>query len=156
MWRELCFQLRWAADNFYKMLAVDSAPLHLSYDLFLLCSKPSEMATLTSISQHTSGNVYFYPGFRPSRNGEAFITDLSNNLTRNTGWETVMRMRCSRGLKISGFYGHFFIRSSDLLALPNVDCDKAFAVSIQGMRKRNAVLAEVDCLSTLCIQWRTT
>jgi hypothetical protein len=39
-----------------------------------------------------------------------------------------MRIRCSRGLKVSSFYGHFFIRSTDLLALPNVDTDKAFAV----------------------------
>ena len=27
--------------------------------------------------------------------------------------------------------GHFFIRSTDLLALPNVDADKAFAVQFQ-------------------------
>jgi protein transport protein SEC24 len=29
-----------------------------------------------------------------------------------------MRIRCSKGLRISTFHGHFFIRSSDLLALP--------------------------------------
>ena len=29
-----------------------------------------------------------------------------------------MRIRCSKGLRISAFHGHFFIRSSDLLALP--------------------------------------
>jgi len=31
-----------------------------------------------------------------------------------------MRIRCSKGLRISAFHGHFFIRSSDLLALPQV------------------------------------
>ena len=31
-----------------------------------------------------------------------------------------MRIRCSKGLRISGFHGHFFIRSTDLLALPQV------------------------------------
>lgn len=41
-----------------------------------------------------------------------------------------MRIRCSKGLRISQFHGHFFIRSSDLLALPAVDPDKAFAVQI--------------------------
>ena len=29
-----------------------------------------------------------------------------------------MRIRCSKGLRISAFHGHFFIRSTDLLALP--------------------------------------
>ena len=35
-----------------------------------------------------------------------------------------MRIRCSKGLRISAFYGHFFIRSTDLLALPACDADK--------------------------------
>ena len=35
-----------------------------------------------------------------------------------------MRIRCSKGLRINAFYGHFFIRSTDLLALPACDTDK--------------------------------
>lgn len=35
-----------------------------------------------------------------------------------------MRIRCSKGLRISAFFGHFFIRSTDLLALPACDVDK--------------------------------
>ena len=46
--------------------------------------------------------------------------DVVHNLTRTTAWEAVMRIRCSKGLRISAFHGHFFIRSSDLLALPQV------------------------------------
>ncbi len=37
-----------------------------------------------------------------------------------TGWEGVMRVRCSKGLSISQFHGHFFVRSIDLLSLPQV------------------------------------
>jgi hypothetical protein len=40
-----------------------------------------------------------------------------------------MRIRCSTGLRISAFFGHFFIRSTDLLALPACDTDK---VCVQG------------------------
>ncbi len=46
--------------------------------------------------------------------------DVTHNLARTTAWEAVMRIRCSKGLRISAFHGHFFIRSSDLLALPQV------------------------------------
>lgn len=35
-----------------------------------------------------------------------------------------MRIRCSKGLRIAAFFGHFFIRSTDLLALPACDADK--------------------------------
>ena len=38
-----------------------------------------------------------------------------------------MRVRASRGLRIAAFYGHFFIRGVDLLALPNVAEDGPMA-----------------------------
>ena len=44
--------------------------------------------------------------------------EIAHNLGRPTGWEAVMRIRCSKGLRISAFHGHFFVRSTDLLALP--------------------------------------
>ena len=42
------------------------------------------------------------------------------NVMGVTGWEGVMRVRCSKGLSISQFHGHFFVRSIDLLSLPQV------------------------------------
>jgi protein transport protein SEC24 len=56
--------------------------------------------------------------------------DVERNLSRPTAWEAVMRIRCSRGLRIASFHGHFFNRSTDLLALPTCDPDKSFAVQI--------------------------
>ena len=47
-----------------------------------------------------------------------------------------MRIRCSTGLRISAFFGHFFIRSTDLLALPACDTDKVCAVRAGGMGGR--------------------
>lgn len=39
-------------------------------------------------------------------------TARRRNLSRETAWEAVMRIRCSKGLRISAFFGHFFIRST--------------------------------------------
>ncbi len=38
---------------------------------------------------------------------------------------------CTKGLRVSNFYGNFFIRGTDLLALPNVTEDTAFNLEIQ-------------------------
>jgi protein transport protein SEC24 len=35
-----------------------------------------------------------------------------------------------KGVKVQAYHGAFFLRSSDLLALPSVDCDKAFGVQL--------------------------
>lgn len=55
-----------------------------------------------------------------------------------------MRVRVSRGLRISAFHGHFFIRGTDLLALPNIDEDKTFAVEIA--HEENALSAGTCCM----------
>ena len=54
------------------------------------------------------------------------------NLRRETAWEAVMRIRCSKGLHIAAFFGHFFIRSTDLLALPACDSDKVRRCQLDG------------------------
>jgi protein transport protein SEC24 len=41
-----------------------------------------------------------------------------------------MRIRCSKGLRISSFHGHFLNKSTDLLGLPTCDPDKTFAVQV--------------------------
>ena len=89
-----------------------------------------DLATLGQLTKHTTGTVYHYPNFSDVTMGEKLSRDLQHSLTREQGWEAVMRVRVSRGLRISAFHGHFFIRGTDLLALPNVDEDKTFAVEI--------------------------
>ncbi|CAG2123187.1 unnamed protein product, partial [Medioppia subpectinata] len=41
-----------------------------------------------------------------------------------------MRMRCTRGISIHTFHGNFFVRSTDLLALPNVNPDSGYGLQI--------------------------
>jgi protein transport protein SEC24 len=41
-----------------------------------------------------------------------------------------MRVRCTRGLAIHTFHGNFFVRSTDLLSLPNVNPDAGFGMQV--------------------------
>ena len=51
-------------------------------------------------------------------------------LTRPIGFEAVMRLRCTKGMSINTFHGNFFVRSTDLLSLPNVNPDHSFGMQI--------------------------
>ncbi|KAF9018046.1 Sec23/Sec24 beta-sandwich [Hymenopellis radicata] len=44
--------------------------------------------------------------------------------------EAVMRVRASRGLRMSSFQGNFFVSSTDLLAMPAVPQDQSYAIEI--------------------------
>ena len=49
-------------------------------------------------------------------------------LSREQGWEAVMRVHCSRGVSIKHYYGCFYRRSADLLSMPTIDADKTVTV----------------------------
>ena len=129
-------RLRGPEDPFFKKFAAEASRAQVAVDVFSFARGPTDLASLAALPKYTCGQLYYYPGFnapdlnRPSRDARRLSAELRRNLTRPTGWEAVMRIRCSRGLRISAFHGHFFVRSTDLLALPQVDPDKAFAVQV--------------------------
>ena len=131
-------------SDFYKNLAVDCSKQQICIDLWACGSQYQDLATIGQLCKHTTGSVYHYPGFSDVTMGEKLSRELQHNLTREQGWEAVMRVRVSRGLRISAFHGHFFIRGTDLLALPNIDEDKTFAVEIA--HEENALNAGTCCM----------
>ena len=74
--------------------------------------------------------MYYYPAFNAERDGEKFSKELAHCLVRESAWEAVMRVRCTKGMRLANFYGNFFLRGPDLLALPTCNADSTFAVEI--------------------------
>ncbi|XP_060911399.1 protein transport protein Sec24A isoform X2 [Labrus mixtus] len=121
------------ATDFYKKLALDCSGQQVAVDLFLLSSQYCDLASLGCISRYSAGSVYYYPSYHHQHNPaqvECFQKDLKRYLTRKIGFEAVMRIRCTKGLSIHTFHGNFFVRSTDLLSLPNVNPDAGFAVQM--------------------------
>eukprot|EP01027_Heterolobosea_sp_BB2_P004714 GEZU01007253.1.p1 GENE.GEZU01007253.1~~GEZU01007253.1.p1 ORF type:complete len:1060 (-),score=283.26 GEZU01007253.1:92-3271(-) len=118
------------ADMTYKELALKFSNVHIAVDLFTTSSQFVDLATIGALPKLTGGQIFYYHGFRAEKHGRKLSADLRRALTRYTGFEAIMRIRTSNGLKISNFYGHFFVRGRDLLALPNVDADKAYGIQI--------------------------
>ncbi|XP_067136282.1 protein transport protein Sec24A [Centruroides vittatus] len=121
------------ANDFYKKLALDCSGQQIAVDLFVLSSQYSDIATLSCISKYSAGSVLYYPNFHVTQSPlqvEKFKNDFCRYLTRKIGFEAVMRIRCTRGLSIHTFHGNFFVRSTDLLSLPNVNPDAGFAMQI--------------------------
>ncbi|XP_076836934.1 protein transport protein Sec24A-like [Brachyhypopomus gauderio] len=121
------------ATDFYKKLALDCSGQQVAVDLFVLSAQYCDLATLGCISRYSAGSVYFYPSYHNEHNPaqtERFQKDLKRYLTRKIGFEAVMRIRCTKGLSIHTFHGNFFVRSTDLLSLPNINPDAGFAVQM--------------------------
>ncbi|XP_040607728.1 protein transport protein Sec24B isoform X4 [Mesocricetus auratus] len=121
------------ATDFYKKLALDCSGQQTAVDLFLLSSQYSDLASLACMSKYSAGCIFYYPSFHSTHNpsqAEKLQKDLKRYLTRKIGFEAVMRIRCTKGLSMHTFHGNFFVRSTDLLSLANINPDAGFAVQL--------------------------
>lgn len=53
-----------------------------------------------TLAKYTGGQVCYYPGFQAYLHGEKFSYELARDLSRETAWEAVMRIRCGKGTSI--------------------------------------------------------
>ncbi|ETE70026.1 Protein transport protein Sec24A, partial [Ophiophagus hannah] len=103
------------STDFYKKLALDCSGQQVAVDLY------------------SAGSVHYYQAYHHQHNPllvEKLQKELKRYLTRKIGFEAVMRIRCTKGLSIHTFHGNFFVRSTDLLSLPNVNPDAGYAVQM--------------------------
>ena len=102
----------------------------LNLPLFIQCL--IKKLFTAGISKFSGGSVHHFPLFNNSKQQQVteFQRVLTRYLTRKIGFESVMRVRCTRGLSIHTFHGNFFVRSTDLLSLPNVNPDSGFGMQI--------------------------
>lgn len=135
------------ANDFYKRLALECSGQQIAVDLFVLNSQYVDLATISGISRFSGGCIHHIPLFRASRQlqNEAFERNFRRYVTRKIGFEAVMRIRCTRGLSIHTFHGNFFVRSTDLLSLPNINPDAGFGMQV-------AIEENLTDVQTVCFQ----
>ncbi|KAG0272408.1 COPII subunit [Linnemannia exigua] len=121
-----------SASSFYKTLAIDCSKSQVCVDMFLFGSQYSDVATLSCLPRFTGGNTFFYPAFTAAKSEDAlkFAHELAEFVSQRIALEAVMRVRASKGLRMSAFYGNFFVRSTDLLSLPNVPRDQSYSIEV--------------------------
>ncbi|GAB5591350.1 COPII subunit [Umbelopsis nana] len=121
-----------AASPFYKSFAVDCSRSQVACDMLIFGGQYSDVATLSCLPRYTAGQTYFYPGFNAARTEDAlkFAHEFSELLAEQIGMEAVIRIRASKGIRMTSYHGNFFVRSTDLLALPNVPRDQSYCVEV--------------------------
>ncbi|KAG6429131.1 hypothetical protein SASPL_107170 [Salvia splendens] len=122
--------LRAPEDPFYKLMAADFTKFQISVNIYAFSDQYTDIASLGTLAKYSGGQVYYCPSFQSSTHKYKLAHELTRDLTRETAWEAVMRIRCSKGVRFTSYHGNFMLRSTDLLALPAVDCDKAYAAQL--------------------------
>ncbi|XP_022110679.1 protein transport protein Sec24C-like isoform X2 [Acanthaster planci] len=117
--------------NFYTKLGQDCVAAGCSVDLFLFPSSYVDVASIGQVTTLTGGQCYKYNYFQAANDGERFIQDLTHNIQRPIGFDAVLRVRTSTGIRPTDFFGNFHMANTTDVELAAIDSDKAVTVEIK-------------------------
>lgn len=88
-----------------------------------------DIATIGHISASTGGETFFYPNFVSPRDNEKLCHEIEHTVTRETGYQALMKVRCSNGLQVASYHGNFVHHTFGAdVEFGVVDADKAMGV----------------------------
>lgn len=89
-----------------------------------------DIATIGHVSAQTGGETFYYPNFVAGRDNTKLSLEIKHTVTRETGYQALMKVRCSNGLQISGYHGNFIQHTFGAdLEIGVIDADKAVGVT---------------------------
>ena len=139
-------------DAFYKSFPIECNKFQVAVDVFMASDDYVDIASVSNLGRFTGGQTHIYPGFSALNliDVTKFSKEFSKHVSMDLSFETVMRARASSGFKMTGFYGHFFNRSSDLCALPAIPRDQSyvFELGIDEQLTKEYVYLQVALLLT--------
>jgi protein transport protein SEC24 len=81
------------------------------------------------VSAKSGGEVFYYPNFQSPRDTLRLSKELKHTVTRTTGYQALMKVRCSNGLQVSAYHGNFTHHTFGAdLEFGVIDADKAIGV----------------------------
>jgi len=136
-------QLYVPQDQFYKKLAIECTSQGVSFELFLPTRSYVDLATIGLLASTTGGGTHYYKNFAAAREGPALQSEIvrvrlasifhsrmlivffrEKTTGLQFGFDGLMRIRTSTGIKIVDHYGHFYMQNETDLELGGIDSDK--------------------------------
>ncbi|KIW05787.1 uncharacterized protein PV09_03642 [Verruconis gallopava] len=115
----------------YTKLANDMVSNGVGVDFFLAAPSGGylDIATIGHVSSKSGGEVYYYPNFHSPRDTLRLSKEIKHTVTRMTGFQALMKVRCSNGLQVSAYHGNFTHHTFGAdLEFGVIDADKAIGV----------------------------
>ncbi|PWY92553.1 Sec23/Sec24 family protein [Aspergillus heteromorphus CBS 117.55] len=103
----------------------------IGVDMFIAAPSGTYMdvATIGHVPEVTGGETFFYPNFHAPRDIRKLSQELAHAVTRETGYQALMKVRCSNGLQVSAYHGNFVQHTFGAdLEIGTIDADKAIGV----------------------------
>ncbi|KAM3076273.1 COPII coat Sec23p-Sfb3p heterodimer component [Clarireedia jacksonii] len=88
-----------------------------------------DIATVGHVAAATGGETFYYPNFVSPRDTEKLSNEIVRTVTRETGYQALLKVRCSNGLQVSAYHGNFVQHTFGAdVEFGVIDSDKALGV----------------------------
>uniref|UniRef100_A0A672KTV6 SEC24 homolog C, COPII coat complex component n=1 Tax=Sinocyclocheilus grahami TaxID=75366 RepID=A0A672KTV6_SINGR len=134
--------------SFYNTLAKECVAQGCCVDLFLFPNQYVDVATLGVVPTSTGGSIYKYTYFQ-----ERFLNDLRRDVQKQVGFDALMRVRTSTGIRATDFFGSFYMSNTTDVELAGLDCDKTVTVEFRHddkLSEETGALMQCAVLYTSC------
>ncbi|KAF2808083.1 Sec23/Sec24 family protein [Mytilinidion resinicola] len=115
----------------YRKVATKMVESGIGVDFFMAAPSGGylDIATIGHVSAHTGGETFYYPNFHSPRDTLKLSKEIKHTVTRETGYQALMKVRCSNGLQVSAYHGNFYHHTFGAdLEFGVIDADKAIGV----------------------------
>ncbi|XP_038599737.1 protein transport protein Sec24C isoform X2 [Tachyglossus aculeatus] len=139
--------------HMYQGLAKECVAQGCCVDLFLFPNQYVDVATLGVVPYHTGGSVYKYACFQVENDQERFLSDLRRDVQKDVGFDAVMRVRTSTGIRATDFFGAFCMSNTTDVELAGLDGDKTITVEFKHddkLSEDSGALIQCALLYTSC------
>ena len=103
----------------------------VSVDLFCFAPEYFDITTIGQVSAMTGGNLYYYPTYKPSYDGEKLHYDLARNLTRYVGYDVALTIRTCQGISFLDYVTPLGRRPIPELEYATIDADTTLNVYLK-------------------------
>ncbi|KPI87259.1 putative protein transport protein Sec24C [Leptomonas seymouri] len=115
-------------EGFWTTTASAAAKQQISFDLFMFSSEYAELVTLSNICHVTNGRVFLFKSYDSLVDNTKVAASMRQLLTEEAGYAGILRVRCSTGLHVQRYRGHFFSQTVQDMDLASVTSGSTFFV----------------------------
>ncbi|KAF8918602.1 hypothetical protein CPB85DRAFT_1430304 [Mucidula mucida] len=118
-------------DPAWTRMGEECAEEGIGVSMFLTMDKFIDVGSIGIVPSLTGGQIYYLPRFDAVRDRIVFRSHLQRLMRRMVGYNCTARVRTSKGIRVSEYYGNFHQISPTDMEFAVLDSDKTFTVTLE-------------------------
>lgn len=103
----------------------------IGVNMFLFPNSYLDLASVGAVASITGGTSQIYPNFLVGRDADKFEEDFHRIISRPFGYDCLVRVRCSNGLKVDSYLGNFHMKNATDIRLGVLDSVRSIGVTFK-------------------------